>query len=64
MACRQAADGGTEALIAYTFTALNAAGRSYLSGLTEDAFAQMIQAWKARIDAWLLTGASAGFRHD
>ncbi|QND64130.1 SRPBCC family protein [Mesorhizobium loti] len=62
VACRKAIDGGTEATIAYTFTALNAAGRSYLSGLTQDAFAHMIEAWKVRIDAWLLTGASAGSR--
>lgn len=60
VACRQAIDGGTEATIAYTFTALNAAGRSYLSELTQDAFARMIETWKVRIDAWLLTGASAG----
>lgn len=54
VACRPAADGGTEASIAYTFTALNTAGRSYLSELTEDAFAHMIEGWKVRIDAWLL----------
>ncbi|MEP6565526.1 MAG: hypothetical protein ABJB10_10330 [Mesorhizobium sp.] len=62
--CSQAADGGTEASIAYAFTALNAAGKSYLSVLTEDAFAQMIEAWKVRIDAWLVTGASASSRHE
>lgn len=53
VACRPAADGGTEVSIAYTFTALSTAGRSYLSELTEDAFAQMIEGWKLRIDAWL-----------
>ena len=64
VACRPSADGGTEASIAYTFTALNASGRSYLSALTEDAFARMIQAWQVRIDAWLLTDASVGHHHD
>lgn len=63
MACRSAADGGTEASIAYTFTALNAAGESYLSELTEDAFAHMIETWKVRIDAWLLTETSVGTDH-
>ncbi|TIN34776.1 MAG: SRPBCC family protein [Mesorhizobium sp.] len=53
VACRPTADGGTEASIAYTFTALNAAGISYLSELTEEAFAHMIEGWKLRIDAWL-----------
>ncbi|RWP17562.1 MAG: SRPBCC family protein [Mesorhizobium sp.] len=53
VACRPTADGGTEASIAYTFTALSTAGRSYLSELTEDAFAQMIEGWKLRIEAWL-----------
>ncbi len=53
VACRPTADGGTEASIAYTFTALSTAGRSYLSELTEDAFANMIEGWKLRIDAWL-----------
>ncbi|RWP31427.1 hypothetical protein [Mesorhizobium sp.] len=52
VACRPTADGGTEASIAYTFTALSTAGRSYLSELTEDAFAQ-IEGWKLRIEAWL-----------
>ncbi|RWC48211.1 MAG: SRPBCC family protein [Mesorhizobium sp.] len=64
VACRKAIDEGTEATIAYTFTALNAVGKSYLSALTEDAFARMIEAWKVRIDAWLLADASAGSRHD
>lgn len=59
MACHHTCEGGTEAPIAYTFTALNAAGRSYLSELTHEAFADMIEAWKVRIDAWLLTSASA-----
>ncbi|RWP49197.1 hypothetical protein [Mesorhizobium sp.] len=53
VACRPTTDGGTEASIAYTFTALNTAGASYLSELTEDAFAHMIEGWKLRIDAWL-----------
>ncbi|MDX8478070.1 hypothetical protein RFN28_06200 [Mesorhizobium sp. VK24D] len=59
VACREAGCGGTEASIAYTLTALNEAGRLYLSALTENAFAQMIEAWKVRIDAWLLNNASA-----
>ncbi|MER9581239.1 hypothetical protein [Mesorhizobium sp. M0276] len=63
VACRVAAGGGTEASIAYTFTALNAAGRSYLSALTPEAFARMIEGWRIRIDAWLLSGASAGSGH-
>ncbi|WP_214470514.1 hypothetical protein [Mesorhizobium sp. dw_380] len=37
VACQAAAGGGTEASIAYTFTALNAAGRSHLSALTQEA---------------------------
>jgi len=64
VACRPAADGGTQASIAYTFTALTAAGDAYLSELTEDAFVHMIEAWKVRIDTWLLTGSSAGSGHD
>lgn len=63
VACRSAVGGGTEASIAYTFTALNAAGESYLSELTEDAFAHMIETWKVRIDAWLLTETSVGTDH-
>ncbi|MER8640524.1 hypothetical protein [Mesorhizobium sp. M1365] len=30
------------------------AGASYLSELTEDAFADMIEGWKLRVDAWLV----------
>ncbi|MEI9423308.1 hypothetical protein O7A70_19245 [Mesorhizobium sp. Cs1299R1N1] len=63
VACRSASDGGTEASIAYTFTALNGAGESYLSMLTEDTFARMIETWKVRIDAWLLSETSAGSDH-
>jgi hypothetical protein len=62
--CRSVADGATEASIAYTFTALNAAGEAYLSKLTVDAFAHMIESWRVRNDAWLLTAAaSAGSGH-
>ncbi|TIO74924.1 MAG: SRPBCC family protein [Mesorhizobium sp.] len=57
--CRQVDTGGTQASIAYTLTALNEAGRSYLFELTEDAFERMIEAWKVRIDAWLLKNAAA-----
>lgn len=64
VACRQVTGGGTEASIAYSFTALSEAGRSYLSDLTEDAFTGMIETWKVRIDAWLLTDVSAGAGHD
>ncbi|KAA3449245.1 hypothetical protein C7I87_17595 [Mesorhizobium sp. SARCC-RB16n] len=59
VAC-QAVDGGTQASIAYAFTALNAAGETHLSALTVDAYEHMIEAWKVRIDAWLLTNASTG----
>ncbi|TIO11142.1 hypothetical protein [Mesorhizobium sp.] len=57
VACRPTAEGRTEASIAYTFTALSTAGRSYLSELTEDAFARMIEGWKVGIDTWLRTSA-------
>lgn len=61
--CRSAADGATEASNAYTFTALNAAGEAYLSKLTEEAFAHMVESWRVRIDAWLLAAASVGSGH-
>ncbi|MER8710911.1 hypothetical protein [Mesorhizobium sp. M1295] len=54
VACRPTTNGGTEASIAYAFTALSPAGASYLSELTEDAFADMVEGWKLRVDAWLV----------
>ncbi|RUW97446.1 MAG: SRPBCC family protein [Mesorhizobium sp.] len=63
VACRQVTSGDTEALISYTLTALSEAGRSYLSELTEDAFTGMIETWKVRIDASLLSDVSAGSGH-
>ena len=56
--CRDAGSRGTLASIAYTFTALGEQGQSYLSGLTEDAFTEMIETWKASINAWLRKNAA------
>jgi hypothetical protein len=51
--CRELPNGRTEAAVAYAFTALNEEGEKYLSGLTEDAFAEMIERWREMIDRWL-----------
>ena len=51
--CREAGHGNTEASVAYTFTALTPDGQSYLSNLTEAAFAGMIDGWQTSINAWL-----------
>ena len=51
--CREAGPGCTQASVAYTFTALTPVGQSYLSDLTEDAFAGMIDGWQTSINAWL-----------
>jgi hypothetical protein len=53
VACRASGSGQTEATVNYTFTALNDDGAVYLSGLTEDAFTEMIDDWQVRIDEWL-----------
>lgn len=45
--------GRTEAVVTYTFTALNDAGEAWLDTLTAPAFAAMIDVWRAKIDAWL-----------
>lgn len=52
--CRATAANRTEATVAYAFTALTPGGESYLSDLTEAAFAQMIEEWKKRLNQWLL----------
>lgn len=54
--CRDAGSAQTEAFIAYTFTALTDAGRSYLGDLSESAFRQMIEDWKVKINNWLQRG--------
>lgn len=53
VACRALPDGHTEATVGYQFTALNEAGERYLAGVTEDAFAQMIDGWKGMIERWM-----------
>lgn len=58
--CREAGAGRTEASVAYTFTALTPDGQSYLSDLTEAAFARMIEEWRALIDRWLLGNPASG----
>lgn len=57
--CRDGGGESTQASIAYTFTALGENGRSYLSQLTEGAFVDMIETWKAGINAWLLKNEAA-----
>lgn len=56
VACREISPGRTEATVSYTFTALSPAGEAILDGLTEAAFAAMIEDWRLRIDRWLLAG--------
>lgn len=53
VSCREAGPGRTAASITYKFTALTPDGQSYLAGLTEDAFAGMIDGWQRSINAWL-----------
>ncbi|MBZ9846474.1 hypothetical protein LB565_00475 [Mesorhizobium sp. CA14] len=57
--CLDNGPDGTQASIAYTFTALGEEGQSYLSKLTEDAFRDMIETWKVEINAWLLKNGMA-----
>jgi hypothetical protein len=52
--CRELPKRRTEASVAYSFTALSASGQRYLAGLTDQAFAAMIEAWRTRIDHWLI----------
>ena len=58
--CRATPDGRTEATVAYAFTALSEGGEAYLSDLTEDAFAQMIDGWQVLIERWLAGNAQLG----
>lgn len=53
VSCREPSPGQTEASVRYTLTALSAEGAAYLSGLTADAFARMIDDWKGRIERCL-----------
>ena len=55
--CREAFSGGTEATVSYAITALNKTGQAYLAGLTEEAFARMIDGWQTSIDRWLRHGS-------
>ena len=49
-------DGGTKALVSYTYTSLGAAGDEFLSTFTESRYAQSMQAWEAAINHYLRTG--------
>ena len=51
--CREMPNRCTKATVAYAFTALNQEGEKYLSGLTGDAFAALIDGWREMIDRWL-----------
>jgi hypothetical protein len=51
--CRAVDDARTEATVSYAFTGLNESGEAYLAGLTEDAFAAMIESWRGMIERWL-----------
>jgi hypothetical protein len=52
--CREVAPTRTEAVVAYSFTALSPEGRTYLAETTEEAFAAMIEEWRTHIDDWLV----------
>ncbi len=56
--CRETDANCTEATVAYAFTALTPGGQSYLSDMTEAAFARMIEEWKKRLNQWLLGNAT------
>ena len=51
--CREPSAGQKEAVVTYTFTALNDDGASYLTSLSNEAFIDMIDDWQVRIDKWL-----------
>jgi hypothetical protein len=48
--CSGLADGRTEAVVTYAFTALSEQGRAHLAEVTETAFAAMIDGWREAID--------------
>jgi hypothetical protein len=47
--CRQAAEHATEVTITYRLTALAEAGNETLSRFSEDAFARMLEEWRAAL---------------
>jgi hypothetical protein len=54
--CRPDADGTTQAEVAYTHTALSAAGNAYLATQTDEFHRRRIDSWKAAIDHYLAHG--------
>lgn len=56
VACRPLDPERTEATVTYAFTALSDAGRDYLDGFGETAFAAMIEGWRGAIERLLATG--------
>lgn len=53
VACRALAPEQAEVWVGYTLTALTPAGEATLADLTPEAFAQMIDGWRARITEML-----------
>ncbi|WP_207485501.1 hypothetical protein [Arenibaculum pallidiluteum] len=51
--CRETSPQQTEASIRYILTALSQAGASYLADLTPNAYKQMIDGWRPRIESCL-----------
>lgn len=50
VSCDQVGSRESQADVAYTLTALSPAGNSYLTGMTDVAFAEMIDGWKDRLE--------------
>lgn len=50
---REHADGGTEALVTYQYTALSEKGRAFVDGFTEEAYAAFMRAWEDALNQHL-----------
>ena len=49
--------GGTEATVAYTHTALSAAGRDFVAGFTPEAWGAFMREWEAELNRFLQASA-------
>jgi hypothetical protein len=60
--CKASADGGTDVAVTYTMTAVNQGGLSSLEAYRGQAFVNMIEDWKQKIDAMLPSLLTASIR--
>jgi hypothetical protein len=60
--CKASADGGTDVAVTYTMTAVNQGGLSSLDAYRGQAFVNMIEDWKQKIDAVLPRLLTASIR--